>query len=229
MSELERIQRRYEERDAAAALTGFWTLRNPVVLHLAQERERATLAALQAAGVELGEARILDIGCGAGAEFANCLRWGARLDGLFGVELMGPRAQAAQRAWGPRVVNASGAALPFADASFDLVMQNVVFSSIVDDGLRRAVAAEMLRVLRPGGHLLWYDAACARNRDPHFRDVPEAELRALFPGLPLQVRRVTLHLGLLRRVHAAFGAPGIALLQALGLGRTHLLALGRKP
>jgi len=229
MSEGDRIRRRYEERDADASLKQFWTLRNPVVLHLAQERERATLAALQAAGVDLADARILDVGCGGGGEFANCLRWGARLDHLYGVELMMPRAQAALQTWGPRVVNASGAALPFADARFDLVMQNVVFSSIIDDAMRRAVAGEMLRVLRPGGWLLWYDAARTHNRDPHFRDVPAAELRALFPGLPLQLRRVSLHLGVLRRVHAAFGAPGMFALQALGLGKTHLLGLGRKP
>ena len=38
VNELDRIQRRYQERDASASLTGYWTLRNPVVLHLAQER-----------------------------------------------------------------------------------------------------------------------------------------------------------------------------------------------
>jgi hypothetical protein len=53
-------------------------------------------------------------------------------------------------------------------------------------------------------------------------------LQALFPGLPLQLQRVSLHLGVLRRVHAVFGAPGMAALQALGLGKTHLLGLGRK-
>ncbi len=229
MSEIERIQQRYAVRDASSVFTNFWTLTNPVVLHLAQERERVALAMLAGQGVDLDQARILDVGCGAGGEFANWLRWGAPLQGLFGAELILPRAQAAQRAWGGRVVNASGAALPFADASFDVVAQNVVFSSIVDDTLRQQVAQEMLRVLRPGGWLFWYDAARTRNRDPHFRDLPASEVRALFPGVPLQLQRLTTHLGLLRRVHALLGARGMAALDITGLFKTHLLALGRKP
>lgn len=229
MSEIERIQQRYEVRDASSAFTNFWTLTNPVALHLAQERERVALGMLAAQGVDLRQARVLDVGCGAAGEFANYLRWGTPLQGLFGAELMLPRAQAAQRVWGDRVVNASGAALPFADASFDVVAQNVVFSSIVDDTLRRQVAAEMLRVLHPGGWLLWYDAARTHNRDPHFRDVPESDLHALFPGVPLTLQRLTTHLGLLRRVHKLLGARGMAALEITGLFKTHLLALGRKP
>ena len=229
MNETERIQQRYQARDASSTLKSFWTLSNPVVLHLAQERERVALALLAGQGVDLGPARVLDVGCGAAGEFANYLRWGAPLQGLFGVELMLARAQAAQRVWGDRVANASGAALPFADASFDVVSQNVVFSSIVDDTLRQQVAQEMLRVLRPGGWLLWYDAARTRNRDPHFRDVPAAELRALFPAVPLKLQALTTHLGLLRRVHRVLGARGMAALEITGLFKTHLLALGRKP
>lgn len=229
MSELERIRQRYAERDARADLSGFWTLRNPVALHLAQERERAVLALLTRHGLDLAGLRVLDLGCGAGGEFANYLRWGALPENLFGVDLMLPRLQAARRRWGDRVAQASGAALPFADASFDLVVQNVVFSSITDAGLRAAVAGEMLRVLRPGGWLLSYDAACTRNRDPHFRDMPAAELRALFPGVGFDLRRLSTHLGLLRRAHAALGGRGLAALEITGLFKTHLLALGRRP
>lgn len=229
MAEIERITARYSERDASGALSGFWTLRNPVVLHLAQERERAVLAALVRHGVDLAAARLLDLGCGAGAEFANYLRWGAPLEGIFGVDLMLPRLQVARRGYGERVAMASGAALPFAEASFDVVVQNVVFSSIVDGALREQVAGEIFRVLRPSGWLLWYDAASSRTRDPHFRDLPLAEVRSLFPGLRLHAQRVSTDLGLLRRVHALLGARGMAALEFTGLFKTHLLVLGHKP
>ena len=228
MSEQDRIQARYRERDGSAQLSGFWTLANPVVLHLAQERERAVLAALARHGVNLAAARLLDVGCGAGGEFANYLRWGLPLAGLFGVDLTLPRLQAAQRAVGPRVAQASGAALPFAGGSFDVVAQNVVFSSIISSPMRQQVAQEMLRVLRPGGCLLWYDAACTRGSDPHFRNVPLDELQTLFPDLPFTVQKLTTDLGLLKRVHAAFGQRGLALMDLTGLFKTHLLAVGKK-
>jgi SAM-dependent methyltransferase len=228
MNEHQRIQQRYEVRDASHALSGFWTLRNPVVLHLTQERERVALQSMQRFGLDLSDARLLDVGCGAGGEFALYLRWGAKLPNLIGADLMLPRLQMAQRIWGPRVVAASGARLPFADASFDVVAQNVVFSSIVDASLRREVAQEMARVLRPGGCVLWYDAERTRNRDPHFRDVPAQELRDLFPSVQWQLSRLTTHLGLLRRCHAWLGQAGVGLLETTGLFKTHIFGLGRK-
>lgn len=226
--EQDRIDTRYRERDASAALTGFWTLRNPVVLHIAQERERAVLRALGRAGLELATLRLLDLGCGLGVEFANFLRWGAHVDGLHGVDLMHARLRAARACSGARLVQASGAALPYPDASFDLVCQNVVFSSIVDAAMRRATAAEMLRVLRPGGSLLWYDARRTRATDPHFRALPQTEVEQLFPGVRWHFQTLTTDLGVLVRAERWLGAWALPLLDGLAPLRTHLLGLGRR-
>lgn len=227
MDELERAAARYAQRDASAALTGFWTLRNPVVLHIAQERERAALRLLERCGVELQAARILDAGCGLGLEFANLLRWGAEVDGLCGIDLMHGRLRAARARSGAALAQASVAALPFADASFDLVCQNVVFSSIIDPATRRAAAAELLRVLRPAGHVLWYDAFRSRAKDPHFRPVPRAEIDSLFPGLEWTFVTLTTDLGLSVHAQRWLGAWTLPLLDRLGFVRTHLLGIGR--
>ena len=229
MSEIDRIQQRYLERDASKTLSGFWTLTNPVVLHLAQERERVAIAALsQHPGVDLRNARILDIGCGGGAEFANYLRWGAAINNLVGIDLMLPRLHEAKRRFQVGVINASGAALPFADASFDLVCQNVVFSSIIEAEMKAQVSREMLRVVRPGGLVVWYDAFRTRSRDAHFRAVPMDEVQRLFPGIRFATRRVTTDLGLLNRLHAAFGAHALPLFDVFGLFKTHVFAVGVK-
>jgi SAM-dependent methyltransferase len=228
VDELERAAARYRERDTSAALTGFWTLRNPAVLHVAQERERRVLRALQHAGVELHGARVLDLGCGLGVEFANLLRWGATLDGLYGIDLMHSRLFAARGRSGAALAQASGAALPFADASFDLVCQNVVFSSIVDAATRRATAAEMLRVLRPAGSVLWYDARHSRAKDPHFRALPQAEVEQLFPGVRWHFQTLTIDMGVLVRAERWLGAWALPLLTGLRPLRTHLLGLGHK-
>lgn len=228
MDELERAGDRYRERDASAALTGFWTLRNPAVLHAAQERERAVLRLFDRCGVDLAGARVLDVGCGLGVEFANLLRWGAPVQGLVGIDPMHSRLLAARERSGAALAQASGAALPFADASFDLVCQNVVFSSIVDAATRRAAAAEMRRVLRPGGWLLWYDACRSRSRDAHFRSVPRAEVEALFPDVDWRFETLTSDIGLALRARRWFGAWSVAVLDATGLARTHLLGLGRR-
>lgn len=228
MDELERIQQRYRERDASPDLTGFWTLDNPVVLHLAQERERAVLRAFVKAGLNLADSRLLDVGCGLGVEFPNYMRWGARVDAMVGVDLMHHRLVIARERYGVASAQASGAQLPFADGSFDVVCQNVVFSSIVDTHLRRSVASEMQRVLRSGGHVLWYDAARTRGRDRHFMPVPWHEVQALFPGVDWHWERLTSDLGVMRRVHAIFGEGALRAFDLTGLLRTHLLGVGRK-
>lgn len=228
MDELERAARRYRERDASAALTGFWTLRNPVVLHTMQERERAVLQAFANAGVDLAGRRILDVGCGLGIEFPNLLRWGAEVGTLYGVDLMQERLQAARRRSGAALACASASALPFADASFDLVSQNVVFSSIVDDATRLAAAAEMLRVLRPGGWLLWYDAFRSRGSDPHFRVVPRTQVERLFPGVVWAFRTLTSDIGVALRAQRWLGEWSLPVLDGTRLLHTHLLGLGRR-
>jgi SAM-dependent methyltransferase len=228
MDETERIQRRYEERDACAALTGFWSLKNPTVLHAAQERERCVLAALGKAAVNLSALRVLDVGCGFGLEYPSYMRWGVPAANVVGIDLSHVRlAQAAQRL-GMSVVQASGAALPFADASFDLVVQNVVFSSITDDSMRRATALEMLRVLRPDGHVLWYDAFRSRGRDPHFRSVPRVEVCALFPGVDWTFATLTSDIGIAARAQRWLGGWSLPFLDASRVFRTHLLGLAAK-
>jgi hypothetical protein len=50
----------------------------------------------------------------------------------------------------------------------------------------------MLRVLRPGGRILWYDFFRNNPTNPNVRGVGAAEIRALFPGRRIELRRVTL-------------------------------------
>jgi SAM-dependent methyltransferase len=57
-------------------------------------------------------------------------------------------AQAARRSPHSSVVRAEGERLPYASAAFDLVLSHEVLEHVGDD---RAAAAEILRVLRPGG------------------------------------------------------------------------------
>lgn len=68
--------------------------------------------------------------------------------------------------------------IPFADASFDLVLCNHVFDEIPDD--RRAIA-EIHRVLRPGGRLIT-QTPIDPDRETTFEDpsLPAAERRRIF-------------------------------------------------
>src|SRR5690242_10075986 len=172
-------------------------------LWMVQRRERDVLDALRRNGVsDLSEKIVLDIGCGHGQWLADLIKWGARPENLSGVDLLPERIEAA-RARLPETVRlevGSATSVPSADASHDMVVLSTVFSSILDTGARRAVAAEVLRVLRRDGLVLWYDFFVDNPANKDVRGVSKGELRVLFPGCQIDLRRTTLAPPITRRV-----------------------------
>ena len=108
---------------------------------------------------------VLEVGCGGGINLP--LYDATRVTSLAGVdpspELLEVTRAAAQRlGLAADLRGAVGEALPFADASFDCVTISFTLCS-VDDGAR--VIAEMRRVLRPGGRILFLEHGSAPDAD----------------------------------------------------------------
>lgn len=159
------------------------------------ERERRTLLLLEREGMmPLAGRRLLEVGCGAGIWLRDLVRWGARPEHVFGVELLADRVAAARHNVAPGVTVLEGdiAQLQFDDASFDLVLQSTVFTSILDHDRRRRSAAEMLRVLRKNGMILWYDFHVDNPANSSVRRVGQRELAELFPGCEIHANTITL-------------------------------------
>ncbi len=168
-------------------------------------------------------ARVLDVGCGAGHELAKLQQ---RLDArnLFGVDLLWERVRRGKEQYPLLNLFWSDAShLPFRDGAFDLAMQFTMFSSILDDALRRRIASEMLRVLKPRGAVLWYDYFF-NPTNAQTRGIGKRELRALFPKCSYHVWRVTLAPPLARWL-APRSLAWCARLNRLPWLRSHYLAL----
>ena len=90
--------------------------------------------------------------------------------------------------------------------------------------MARNVAAELVRVLKPGGGILWYDFRVNNPRNPHVCGQTIAHIRHLFPQLQTDLRTVTLLPPLARRLGRTTGAlyPVLARLPWL---RTHYIGL----
>jgi SAM-dependent methyltransferase len=229
MNELDRIRAEYARRQRDPRLRGRYTFFNCGHLFLIQERERALLALLGRMGFEeLHELDLLDVGCGAGGWLGDLLRYGASAPRLHGCDLLPNQLSHARRRLPPAVTLAcaDGGNLPYPSERFDLVSQFTVFTSILDDGLRQRVAAEMWRVLRVGGGVLWYDFRFQR-RNPAVRAIHPREVRALFPQGTFTQRRVTLAPPITRRLASRswFGCEVLAHVSWLC---THDLILIRK-
>lgn len=227
-AEAERVRDAYARRPTRDPRYSWF---EPAHLYLMQRRDRAVLAALRRHGLaELESLRVLEIGCGDANWLRDLVRWGASPARLTGVDLLRDRLHDAARRGPPGsgLAQALGHELPFADGAFDLVIQSTVFTSILDPALRARVAGEMLRVLRPGGRVLWYDFHVNNPRNPDVRAVRPAELRGLFPGCAVDARRVTLAPPLARRL-AGWSWLACRLLESLPPLRSHSLAVITRP
>jgi SAM-dependent methyltransferase len=195
-----------------------------------QDRERQVLGTLDRHGLlPLGGKRILEVGCGTGKWLRDLIAWGADPENLFGIELLQASAARARRLCPPGVtVECSNAAeLRFDSGSFDLVLQATMFTSVLDAEMKRSMAAEMLRVLRPGGLILWYDMFVKNPRNPYVHPVGKAEIRQLFPGCSLELRRVSLAPPLVRLI-APHAWAVCALMARVAPLCTHYLGALRK-
>jgi SAM-dependent methyltransferase len=122
--------------------------------HFRWQTEGPYFAATESAllgGVTLSaRERLLEIGCGHGANLVHLRRRLGPAARLFAVDFSAERAGFAARAAGARVTCADAGRLPFCDAAFDAVLIRDLLHHVPD---RAAVLAETARVLAPGGRL----------------------------------------------------------------------------
>src|SRR6476620_8804602 len=170
MDEEARIKAVYALRKGISVYSWF----NPGYLFYIQQLERGVLKLLQTEGLnDLRDKTILEIGCGNGNWLREFIKWGACPSNMIGVDLLPDRIEKAMQLCPQgvelRCTNASK--LPFDDHSIDIVAQFTVFSSILDVGMKQALASEMLRVVKAEGRILWYDFYVNNPRNANTRGI----------------------------------------------------------
>jgi SAM-dependent methyltransferase len=167
----------------------------PAQMLTIQERERKLLKLLARYGSpSLESSRILEVGCGTGLWLREFVRWGARPENIFGIDLLPERIAEARRLC-PSAITLqcqSATDLHNLPGLFDVVLQSTVFTSILDPRMKRQVASEMLRVLSPAGLIVWYDFRVSNPANPDVRGVGRKEIEELFPRCQIHLERLTL-------------------------------------
>lgn len=243
-TELERIRTAYRERDGApaAAPSSPWIGRG--YRFYMQALEWDLLEALSRAGACPAGASVLEVGCGSGYFLHRLREYGATR--AAGIDLMEDRiTQGRERYPTLELETGDASELPWEDGAFDLVAHFTCLSSVLDASLRADIAADMWRVLRPGGLIVSYDMrtapqpmravgrlAARRAGTPAGHVTPTTpidppELRRLWPHGTLEQRVVTLTPQLWPLVER--NRPLARLASTVPLLRTHLLATVRKP
>jgi SAM-dependent methyltransferase len=147
---------------------------------------------LHAAAAGRSDLRILDCGCGTGANLAL-------LDGVgraYGFDLADVGLRIGREAGRTRLARASVTAVPFPSASFDIVTSFDVLYSL-EDADEHAAIVEMYRLLKPGGFALVNVAAMRILRGDHsvlsreIRRYSRDDLRRRLEGAGFSIERLT--------------------------------------
>lgn len=227
-AEIARIRSEYNRRRTEIP-PNFYSWDRAVNLFFHTQLLRAAVAALAGARIfPLVGLRVLDVGCGRGDWLLEFCQWGAEPDKLAGIDLDENRIFEARRRLPPADLRVGDARqFPWPDGTYDLVTQFTVFTSILHDRVKRQIAAEMLRVLTPGGVVLWYDFRYNNPRNPNVRGIEAEEICGLFPGCDVKLRKVTLAPPIARALVPASWIAALALEKIPWL-QTHYLGLIRK-
>jgi SAM-dependent methyltransferase len=156
---------------------GFRRFTRPLLLRAAPERART---------------RILDCGCGTGANLSVLEEFGTP----FGLDLTWTGLRFAHQAGQRRLARATAAQLPFPGGTFDLVTSFDVLQVLPGDAEREA-ANEMSRVLKPGGVAIVNVSAFDTLRGNHsvlsyeVRRYTRPRLRSLLERAGFTIERLT--------------------------------------
>jgi SAM-dependent methyltransferase len=119
--------------------------------HFSRFMESSAVEFLDRLGIQAG-ASLLDVACGSGQLGLIAARRGARVTGvdIATNSILAARGRAASEGLEARFDEGDAEALPYADASFDVVAS--IYGAMFAPRPER-VAAELLRVCRPGGRI----------------------------------------------------------------------------
>lgn len=225
--DLNRLRKEYADRVNRPKGQSLYSYFNTAHLYSMQQRERDVLQMLKKNGLSnLSEKAILEMGCGSGGVLIDLLRLGANPNCLVGIDLLFNRLRVAKNRLARSILaNSDGQSLPFAAGIFDLAFQYTAFSSILDSQIKNNVAAEMMRVLKPNGVILWYDL-WLNPANPQTRGIQPDEICRLFPSCDIEFHKITLAPPIARRIVPL--SWGLALLlESLKIFNSHYLALIR--
>lgn len=169
---------------------------------------------------DLSKLKLLEIGAGNGTNAYLFEVIGLKLENISFNELIGERLNNIKNGFPNNKVYEGDATNVQFPEKYDIVFQSTVFTSILKDQDRKALADKMWSLLNPGGIILWYDFIYNNPKNPDVKKVDIAEVKSLFNKCTsYTVKKITLAPPIGRKVGKFYHLFNVPFL------RSHILAL----
>lgn len=234
MSEHERIKQIYSNYSNDPCWKAKYSIFNYEVLYASQEFDRKMLECFKktAFSDRLSDCRIIDIGGGYGSNCLKMMLYGVKPENITFNEIYEPRFRDAvdrlPASCKTMLYDATEIDSRY-DGKYDLVCIHTVFSSILDDEIRKKLANRIWKLLDHDGAIIFYDFKYNNPNNPNVRKVTLKELHSLFPNSIITFRKVTIAPPISRRI-IKIPVLGRYLLPLFNIGifKTHILAIIKK-
>ncbi|MDR0682303.1 MAG: class I SAM-dependent methyltransferase [Dysgonamonadaceae bacterium] len=215
-------------------------------MYCKQEREVAYAQIIrQVFGNDLSKRKIIEIGAGTGGNLLFFQYLGFQWGNIYANELLEERYNLLKMRILPQpsytiatcveindlqelaaevCIHGDALQLPYKE-KFDVALQSTVFTSILDENFRKALAEKMWDMLKPGGIILSYDFTYNNPNNKDVRKLTKKEIKNLFPNhRGIQFKSVTLAPPIARRVGKFYNLINFL----FPMLRTHLIAAIKK-
>lgn len=151
--------------------------------------------------INLIDKKILDVGCASGNIFPLLNELGANKKNINGIDIRPNSIEDAKKIFPDHSLSIMDARkLIYADNSFDLIITFTLFSSILESKYRKQIADEIIRVLKPGGVILYYDFRYKNPFNSNVIQINYNEIKNLFPMMEKKIKQITVFPPLVRKL-----------------------------
>jgi len=221
---IEHIRLSYETRSLNAI-----ELASPIhyqyQLDVKAEREQLYTRIIQSLPHKAQEMSLMEIGAGSGSNLFHFNNLGFDWSNLYANELLEHRADGMRMTLPTQnIYHCDALDLPF-ENSFDVVFQSTVFTSILSEPFRIALAKKMWKMLRKDGIILWYDFVFDNPNNPNVRKATRGDVLRYFPqAMDVEFYSTTLAPPIGRRIGNAYQWVNVL----FPFLRSHLIAVIHK-
>lgn len=154
---------------------------NAGVLFQVLAAEKAFVCAMRRIQQDPAKAKVLDVGCGGGGNLFQLVRCGYSPANITGMDIQQDRVDEALRLYPSMTfIKRDAVEMGIADAVFDLVCEFTMFATLPDEEVSSRIAAEMVRVCKPGAYLLMLDWRTPKPGDAAYKALTKTRLKRFF-------------------------------------------------